>query len=648
MLLYSSPLEFTYGSDSEQYITLAKNLITKGTFSLDRRADVLADMIPYDETMETPTAWRVPGYPVFLIFTGIDITNTYIIQILLTIIMFFMLYKISMHLFGEKASLLFLGILCIWPVYVAFSTQIMAEALGYFLLTCTIYILIFKNTIPWLILAGTLSGFATLTRPSLLIILPFLGAYLFSKKSNIKPFLFLGIVVLCMAPWAIRNQIVFGTPTLSTQTGEGIYWGTLPFNEKLKSCGGIDPIEKPYYFSILNSSMSEKEQSYALLSKAFENIKSNPFGVFKTKINNLYITLHQPYMFNMLDTEAFDAYTSNIKYIGNYIRRGSIGYYLFKLGYLGLWMAIWFLGLLFIAMNIKNKRYWFIFFLAMFPIFGSFITFPLDRYFIPFFPFILMLACAFFSNYFFYFINLFKENMPLKKIDDHDDYWKKRYQSVDDADTKQAQILWKNNSFHEYESLLDIGCGNGALLYFMKEKKLDVEGIDISKFMIKKCKRKKLKVRNLDLSKKNTKLTKKYDYIVIMSVLEHVQNAEDIIQKSKNHFRKRMYISIPNLSFIPHKLRFLLGKFPITSIVYHVKEHIRFWTFHDFKYWAEKQGLKVIKYTSCDENLISTIFPKWFASNIIYVLEPQKVNSTQKIRSSIVEYLINRYYKQIK
>jgi len=87
---------------------------------------------------------------------------------------------------------------------------------------------------------------------------------------------------------------------------------------------------------------------------------------------------------------------------------------------------------------------------------------------------------------------------------------------------------------------------------------------------------------------------KTFDYIVLSEILEHIQEPEKIMRIIKNRFNKNVIITIPNSGFILHRLRLLFGKFPVVVIVYHVKEHIRFWTHSDFRYWCKHLGYKVI------------------------------------------------------
>ncbi|MBL7206654.1 MAG: class I SAM-dependent methyltransferase [Candidatus Aenigmarchaeota archaeon] len=213
-----------------------------------------------------------------------------------------------------------------------------------------------------------------------------------------------------------------------------------------------------------------------------------------------------------------------------------------------------------------------------------------------------------------------RKNMPLERVDNYDSYWEKRKLQGKGGTTKRALMLDK---YLHSGTLLDIGCGTGEFLEHFDRKGLDVDGIDVSKNAIQTCRDKKLNVRPLNLLIKNRELNKKYDYITALCILEHVQDPEILMRKFKGHFKKGLFIAIPNTGFILDRFRLLLGKCPLTSIHYHVREHIRFWTVKDFKYWADKLDFEIVKIMPepSDFGILAKLYPSLFASNIIYFLK---------------------------
>jgi hypothetical protein len=93
---------------------------------------------------------------------------------------------------------------------------------------------------------------------------------------------------------------------------------------------------------------------------------------------------------------------------------------------------------------------------------------------------------------------------------------------------------------------------------------------------------------------------------------------------------KRVFVTIPNVGFLVHRLRLMFaGRFPITSIFYHMKEHLRFWTVKDFHQWARHLDMVVCSYHGQVDrpdkvvNWLSRGAPSLFADRVVYELEPR-------------------------
>lgn len=113
------------------------------------------------------------------------------------------------------------------------------------------------------------------------------------------------------------------------------------------------------------------------------------------------------------------------------------------------------------------------------------------------------------------------------------------------------------------------------------------------------------------------------DYVVIMELIEHMVDPESLMREIKNSSKASIYITIPNMGFIINRLRlFLGGKMPITVIIFHMREHVRFWTYSDFKYWANSLGFKVVKhYGQNGVPFVWRLWPSLFARQLIFRLE---------------------------
>lgn len=159
---------------------------------------------------------------------------------------------------------------------------------------------------------------------------------------------------------------------------------------------------------------------------------------------------------------------------------------------------------------------------------------------------------------------------------------------------------------------------------------MKITGIDISFEAIKHLSSKGFDGKVIDIQSGNFKIFLKnncFDYIIITEVLEHIQNPEEVILTIKEILPNAIiFISIPNAGFIMHRLRLLFGRFPLVLINCHVKEHIRFWTHKDFKFWINYLEYKIKNHDGISSVrlfciYIGRIFPSLFAQQIIYQIE---------------------------
>ena len=188
-----------------------------------------------------------------------------------------------------------------------------------------------------------------------------------------------------------------------------------------------------------------------------------------------------------------------------------------------------------------------------------------------------------------------KKNLQLKKI--YNSAFKKQDRIRETEEFKEVLKLarWKN------KEILDVGCGTGKLAYLISKKGGNVKGVEYSKSAIEVAKRKyqnpNLKYELIDVSKKNLG---KYDVIISVGTLEHMDNPYFMLKKLKNNLKPggKIIITSPNWAntrgFILMTLYFLLEA-PITLADLH------YFTPIDFMDWSKKLKLnltwKTIEYS---------------------------------------------------
>lgn len=217
---------------------------------------------------------------------------------------------------------------------------------------------------------------------------------------------------------------------------------------------------------------------------------------------------------------------------------------------------------------------------------------------------------------------------PYDEFGDYDAYWKLR-------NDKAGRIL------HRYEvvaerlpngaRVLDIGCGDGDFILYLSTARPDVEaiGVDVSKVAVERAVSRGVNCRVVDSTMPlSSQVEGEFDYVVLMEVLEHIVDAEAVVRQAIAFAPKRIFITIPNMGYFMHRLRLMFGgRTPTTFILYHMREHVRFWTVKDFLQWANVMELEVCDYLGQLRSLRSGMgvlvrwWPSLFATQMIYELK---------------------------
>jgi methionine biosynthesis protein MetW len=210
----------------------------------------------------------------------------------------------------------------------------------------------------------------------------------------------------------------------------------------------------------------------------------------------------------------------------------------------------------------------------------------------------------------------------------YDSYWAKRRKNKSAvlSSWQKQRVDAICNMINPNSSILDMGCGDGAVLkYIMDKTGARGIGIDFNESELNKAKILGIETYIVDLrNEKQINTLPKADYLIGFEILEHMPEPENIIYQFKDKIKYSMFFSFPNSGYYLHRLRFLFGKFPLQWIV-HPGEHLRFWTTKDVKWWVRSLGFELnnlVLYEGLP--FLNKIFPSLFAQGIIINISENK------------------------
>jgi SAM-dependent methyltransferase len=207
---------------------------------------------------------------------------------------------------------------------------------------------------------------------------------------------------------------------------------------------------------------------------------------------------------------------------------------------------------------------------------------------------------------------------PMEEFADYDEYWNKR--GAPSVIYRRWQLAAE--AMEPGARVLDVGCGSSGFLAYLRQRRPDLlpAGCDTSSVAVDKARQAGFDAFVHDLAQ--APLPGTYDYVTCFEVLEHIPQAETAFRNLKGAFRKKLFISVPNVGCLRCRVRLaLFGKFPLTVCNLHVNEHVRHWTPRDFAYWMKREGMVVER---MDGQYGLRGFYRWwpglFAHGVVYVL----------------------------
>jgi 4-amino-4-deoxy-L-arabinose transferase-like glycosyltransferase len=211
------------GADAVEYNRLALNLASGAGYTIHPG---------------TPTAFRAPGFP--LLLAGVYRISyegyllAYLTQCLLGSLTCLLIYWLARELVSERSARIAAVLSALYFPSIYSCTVFMSETLFSACLALGLVALIRYmrlGGIPYLVLSALALGWSTLTRPFSILLLPLfvivVAAGMMRKgRLRLAPLVvFTAVFLSVVAPWSIRNYLVYRQVVLLTTNGGSTFYG---------------------------------------------------------------------------------------------------------------------------------------------------------------------------------------------------------------------------------------------------------------------------------------------------------------------------------------------------------------------------------------------------------------------------------------
>jgi 4-amino-4-deoxy-L-arabinose transferase-like glycosyltransferase len=264
-------------SDAAQYDALARHLAA---------GDGYVDTYP--QLQLHATAFRPPGYPALLsifyrvfgpsagLARGLDVG----IGVLVVVVAMLL----ARRELGHRAALATGLALALAPNLVANDTWVGADSLSLLLILALVWVVRDRR----FLVAGIVTGLLILVRPSAQPLPLLIVAWIVWRCGWRRALPYVGVAVVVVAPWIVRNDRQLGAPVLVTSNGFNLAAMYGPPAQRVHAF--VDPLQDPYYQSTRLSQFDEVLWDRTLRRIGLDNLRAQPAQVPRVVAANVLAT----------------------------------------------------------------------------------------------------------------------------------------------------------------------------------------------------------------------------------------------------------------------------------------------------------------------------------------------------------------------
>jgi methionine biosynthesis protein MetW len=174
----------------------------------------------------------------------------------------------------------------------------------------------------------------------------------------------------------------------------------------------------------------------------------------------------------------------------------------------------------------------------------------------------------------------------------------------------------------EGSRVLDLGCGDGALLaHLQAERGCSGYGIEIDDANLLACVRRGVNVIQLNLDEGLAIFgDASFDVVLHIDTLQHLRNTEVVLQETARVGRIGI-VAFPNFAHWPNRLSIARGRMPVTRRLpyqWYDTPNIRVATYADFELLALRNGLRILDSFGLQDGRTVRALPNLMAGTAVF------------------------------
>ena len=190
---------------------------------------------------------------------------------------------------------------------------------------------------------------------------------------------------------------------------------------------------------------------------------------------------------------------------------------------------------------------------------------------------------------------------------------------------KRHDFALISNWIQPKSKVLDLGCGNGSLLSFLREK-LEVKGYGVDKDdrNVLACIGNGVNVIQMDLEAGLAGFDSlSFDYVILSQTLQAMVNTEGVLREMLR-VGKQGIITFPNFGYWRHRIQLMAGHMPVSENIPHQwynTPNLHLCTIDDFEALCAKMNIRITDRIVINEGDTVNFMPNLLGSLAIYRFE---------------------------